>query len=76
MRRQREDLGMLMTLRRPSIDATVIDDQRWCLERLQDRPSCIDIRDIEIISLESIVLGRYHSHWSKNTILVDQQAMS
>jgi hypothetical protein len=76
MHRQRKDLGMLVTLRRSSIDATIIDDQRWRLKRFQDRPSRIDIRDIEVVSLEGIMLGRYHSHGSKDTILVDQQTMS
>lgn len=66
---------MLVALRRPSIDATIIDDQRRSLECLQDRPSCIDIRKIEIIGLESIVSGRYYSHRPKDAILVDQQTM-
>jgi hypothetical protein len=67
---------MLVTLRRTRIYATVIDDQRRSLERLQDRPSCLDVRKIKVIGLESIVFGRYHSHRPKDTILVDQQTMS
>jgi hypothetical protein len=67
---------MLVTLRRPSINATIIDDQRRCLKRLQHRPSCIDIRKIKVIGLESIVFGRYYSHGPKDAILVDQQTMS
>ena len=75
MLRQRKDLSMLVALRRPSIDATIVDDQRRSLKCLQDRPSSIDVRKIKIFGLESIVSGRYNSHRPKDAILVDQQTM-
>lgn len=76
MARQGKDLSVLVTLGRSGVDTTIVDDQRRGLECFQDRPCRMDIRKIKVVGLKGIVSRRYHSHWSKDAILVHQQTMS
>lgn len=75
MLREREDLGMFVSLRRPSIDTAVVDDERPSLERFQNRPRCCDVRNIQVIALECVVCGWNNRHRSEYTILVDEKTM-
>lgn len=72
MRRQREKLKMLVALRRPGVDTTVVYDKGGCGKCLQDGPGCFDVRDIEVVRLKSIFFGWYDKHGPIDAIFIDK----